>query len=77
MSLSAPQLPPVAGAPYKVAIAAARYNARLVEALLGELRATLRAAGVRERNLIVVAGARARTSCRSPRSCSPRRHVRT
>jgi 6,7-dimethyl-8-ribityllumazine synthase len=53
MSLSAPQLPPVAGAPYKVAVAAAGYNPRLVEALLGELRATLRAAGVRERNLIV------------------------
>lgn len=54
MSLSAPSLPPVAGAPYKVAVAAAGYNPRLVEALLAQLGATLRSAGVRERNLIVV-----------------------
>ena len=53
MSLSAPSLPPVSGAPFKVAIAAAAYNPRLVGALLAAVAGGLRAAGVKERNLVI------------------------
>ena len=39
---------------FKIAIAAARFNERLVEALLGRVLARLRSAGLREGNLTVV-----------------------
>jgi 6,7-dimethyl-8-ribityllumazine synthase len=54
MSRHAPSLAPVPGAPFRVAVAAARYNERLVEALLGQVLSGLKAAGVRDRNLVVV-----------------------
>jgi 6,7-dimethyl-8-ribityllumazine synthase len=54
MSLSAPQPVAISGAPFKVGIAAARYNERFVGALLGQAVAVLRKMGVRERNLAIV-----------------------
>jgi len=54
MSLSAPKSAPISGAPFKVGIAAARYNERFVGALLGQSVDVLRRMGVRERNLTVV-----------------------
>jgi 6,7-dimethyl-8-ribityllumazine synthase len=54
MSLSAPALAKISGARCKVAIAAARYNERLVEALLAQAMSTLRKAGVKKRNLTVI-----------------------
>ena len=54
MSLSAPQTAAISGAPYKVGIAAARYNEQFVGALLGQALAVLRGMGVKERNLTVV-----------------------
>lgn len=54
MSLSAPPPVEISGARLKVAIAAARYNERLVEALLAQASATLRKSGVAERNLTIV-----------------------
>jgi len=42
------------GGPFRIGIAAARYNDRLVEPLLARTVAALRAAGVKERNLTVV-----------------------
>ncbi len=54
MSLQAPQSAAVSGAPYRVGVAAARYNGPLVEALLEQVAAALRSAGVRDRNLLVV-----------------------
>ena len=53
MSLSSPKLQPVSGAPFKVAVVAASYNERLVDALLAQVLAGLRQAGVREKNLSV------------------------
>jgi 6,7-dimethyl-8-ribityllumazine synthase len=48
--------PPTAidGMPFRIGIVAARYNPAFVDALLSQVRAQLRAAGVRERNLRVV-----------------------
>jgi 6,7-dimethyl-8-ribityllumazine synthase len=54
MSLSAPLLAPISGAPFKVGIAAACYNDRLVGALLDQVIDGLRAAGVKARNVTVV-----------------------
>ncbi len=54
MSFSAPPLAPIDGAPFKVAIAAACYNARLVDGLLARVCARLREAGVKARNLTIV-----------------------
>ncbi len=47
MSLDAPALSPVDGAPFSFGVAAACFNAELVEGLLASVRATLSAAGVR------------------------------
>ena len=54
MSLASPQLPARNGAAFKLGLVAARYNEKLVDALLARVLATLRAAGVKERNLSVV-----------------------
>jgi 6,7-dimethyl-8-ribityllumazine synthase len=53
MSLSTPVLPPISGAPFRVAIAAASYNPQFVDALLEQVVARLRAAGVKPANLRV------------------------
>ena len=54
MSLDSP--PPAAsnGAAFKFGLVAARFNAELVDALLARALATLRAAGVKEKNLTVM-----------------------
>jgi 6,7-dimethyl-8-ribityllumazine synthase len=54
MSLDAPQELLIDGTPFKVGIAAARFNARLTDALLDQVVAQLRAAGVKKKNLLVV-----------------------
>jgi 6,7-dimethyl-8-ribityllumazine synthase len=54
MSLSAPQSAAISGAPFKVGIAAARYNEQFVGALLDQAVAVLRKMGVKEKNLTVV-----------------------
>jgi len=54
MSRFAPKPRPLSGAPFKVAVAAACYNERLVGALLEQTVATLKGAGVKPRNLTVV-----------------------
>jgi len=54
MSRQPPVFPAISGAPFKVGIVAARYNERLVDALIAQAVAALRAAGVREKNLILV-----------------------
>jgi 6,7-dimethyl-8-ribityllumazine synthase len=54
MSLRAPSSPSAAGGSFRIGIAAARYNDLLVESLLGQVVAALRAAGVKEKNLTVV-----------------------
>jgi 6,7-dimethyl-8-ribityllumazine synthase len=54
MSRSAAPASAISGAAFKVAIAAARYNPRLVEGLLDRVMAGLRAAGVKEKNLKLV-----------------------
>lgn len=54
VSLLAPQARALSGAPYRIGVAAARYNERLVEALLEQVLAGLRKAGVRQRNIRVV-----------------------
>jgi 6,7-dimethyl-8-ribityllumazine synthase len=51
MSLESPKPESVDGAPLRVAIVAARYNERLVEALVRQVSAGVRAAGVAETNL--------------------------
>jgi 6,7-dimethyl-8-ribityllumazine synthase len=48
MSLDSPALEPVAGASFRIAIAAACFNARLVDALLAQVVRRLHAAGVPE-----------------------------
>jgi 6,7-dimethyl-8-ribityllumazine synthase len=53
MSRHAPTAPAVRGGSFHVGIAAARYNERLVERLLERAVATLRAAGVLERNIAI------------------------
>ena len=54
MSLSVPKLAAVSGAPFKIGIAAARYNERFVGALLEQAVEVLRKTGVKERNLAIV-----------------------
>lgn len=54
MSQDQPIAAAVSGAPFRVGIAAARYNERLVGALLAQVLAGLRGAKVKERNLAVV-----------------------
>ena len=51
MSLESPKPESVDGAPLRVAVVAARYNERLVEALVRQVSAGVRAAGVVEANL--------------------------
>jgi 6,7-dimethyl-8-ribityllumazine synthase len=45
---------PIDASGFRIAIAAARFNAALVDALLGRVRKGLASAGVRERNITVV-----------------------
>jgi len=54
MSGDSPSPERIDASPLRIAIAAARFNAPLVEALLGRVRRGLAAAGVRERNIVVV-----------------------
>jgi 6,7-dimethyl-8-ribityllumazine synthase len=54
MSLSRPPPLPITGASFSLGIVAARYNAPLVDALLKNVIAELRAGGVTERRLKVV-----------------------
>ncbi len=54
MSLQAPSPSTIDGAPFAVGIAAARFNARHVDALLQQVTARLRAAGVRAGRIRVV-----------------------
>ena len=48
MSLDAPQLLSIDGSPFSVGIAAARFNARLTDALLDQVVKQLRDAGVKK-----------------------------
>jgi 6,7-dimethyl-8-ribityllumazine synthase len=54
MSLDAPQELLINGTAFTVGVAAARFNARLTDALLAQVAEQLRAAGVKEKNLHVV-----------------------
>ncbi|MEI6861293.1 MAG: 6,7-dimethyl-8-ribityllumazine synthase [Verrucomicrobiota bacterium] len=54
MSSFAPAALDFDAAPFRVGIVAARYNPALVEALLGQVLAGLRAAGLKEKNLTLV-----------------------
>jgi 6,7-dimethyl-8-ribityllumazine synthase len=55
MSEHAPQpLSPIDGAPFRIGVAAARYNPRFVDALLAQVTGQLLAAGVKAKNLAVV-----------------------
>lgn len=54
MSFAKPQEIAINGAPFRVGIAAARFNGELVDALLERVIARLHAAGVRERAITVV-----------------------
>lgn len=54
MSLDAPVLSPVDGAPFSFGIAAACFNAELVDGLVASLRATLAASGVRPDRLEIL-----------------------
>jgi 6,7-dimethyl-8-ribityllumazine synthase len=53
MSRHAPTISPVRGDAFRVGIAAARYNERFVDRLLERAIATLRQAGVKERNIAI------------------------
>ncbi len=53
MSRQKPVLPSISGAPFTVGIVAARYNGRLVEALLDRVVGGLVLAGVRRKNVTV------------------------
>ncbi len=53
MSSQPPVFPAISGAPFRVGVVAARYNDRLVDALLAQVIGSLRAAGVREKNITV------------------------
>ncbi len=53
MSLDAPSPLSINGSPFAVGVVAARYNHRLVEALLRQVTGGLRAAGVKEKRLVV------------------------
>jgi 6,7-dimethyl-8-ribityllumazine synthase len=54
MSLAAPQHLAVNGAAFSVGIIAARYNAGLVDALVKQVEAHLRQAGVKEKKITIV-----------------------
>jgi len=54
MSLAAPKVSTISGAAFTVGLAASRYNERLVDALLHQVCAGLRAAGVPEKRLTIV-----------------------
>ena len=54
MSLASPRAAVRNGAAFKIGIAAARFNEALADSLLARVLATLRAAGVKEKNLTVV-----------------------
>lgn len=54
MSLAAPPSSAIDGAPFRIGLAAARFNRRLVNALLQQVRTHLRAAGVKAKKLAVV-----------------------
>lgn len=54
MSLAAPKEIGINGAAFRVGVAAARFNAELVDALLGRARARLQTAGVKERAITIV-----------------------
>jgi 6,7-dimethyl-8-ribityllumazine synthase len=54
MSRQAPSPQEISGAALTVAIAAARFNSRLVDALLAQVQGRLRAAGVRAPRILVV-----------------------
>jgi 6,7-dimethyl-8-ribityllumazine synthase len=51
MSLDSPKPKDVDAAPFRIAVVAARYNEELVEALVAQVMAGLRSAGVKLRNL--------------------------
>lgn len=53
MSLDAPDLPPIDAAPFRVGVVAARFNPRLVDALLRQASQHLLAAGVQPANMFV------------------------
>jgi 6,7-dimethyl-8-ribityllumazine synthase len=52
MSLDAPSSSVIDGAAFSVGIVAARYNPELVDALVAQVTAKLRAAGVTEKNIV-------------------------
>jgi 6,7-dimethyl-8-ribityllumazine synthase len=54
MSLAAPTASALDGTAFRIGIAAARFNRRLVNALLQQIRVHLRAAGVKQKKLVVV-----------------------
>jgi 6,7-dimethyl-8-ribityllumazine synthase len=54
MSRHSPKPEPIDASPFTIAIAAARFNGPLVEALLGSVRRGLARAGVKERRVTVV-----------------------
>jgi 6,7-dimethyl-8-ribityllumazine synthase len=54
MSADSPARAPARASSFRIAIAAARFNGALVEALLARVRSRLSAAGVRDRNVSVV-----------------------
>ncbi len=54
MSLLAPLPGQIVGGPFKVGIAAARYNEAYVESLLGQVVFVLRKSGVKKKNLTIV-----------------------
>jgi 6,7-dimethyl-8-ribityllumazine synthase len=54
MSLHAPSALKIDGAPFKVGVVAARFNAKLVDALLEQVCTHLRKAGVKEKKLRVI-----------------------
>lgn len=54
MSLDAPQSQPINGADYRIGIAAARFNAELVDGLLERVREPLQAAGVKDANVALL-----------------------
>ena len=54
MSLAVPSVVSISGAPFRVGIAAARFNERLVDALLAQVTDCLKASGVKASRLDVV-----------------------
>lgn len=54
MSLASPKLAAVNGAAFKIGVVASCFNGELVDALLARVLATLKTAGVAEKNLTVV-----------------------